>query len=174
MDRPPTSNVSVDVLTLRYEPVRRRVELAVAPRLTEPYAGQPALPGVTLWEGERLAEAARRAVRDKLGLGVADLGQLTVFDEPSRDPRGFTLSVAMWAVADESAGEQHADVEWYTLDEVPPLAFDHADIIRYCRPLLIERLWRDLPFTRALTGTVFPGLTQNTGWVARVSSSDCA
>ena len=98
-ERPKTSNVSVDVLTLRYNAVDRRVEIAVAPRASEPYVGQLALAGVTLWEGERLADAARRAVRDKLGLDVKGLGQLTVFDEPNRDPRGFTLSVAMWAVA---------------------------------------------------------------------------
>lgn len=152
--RPKTSNVSVDVLTLRYDANDRRVEIAVHPRATEPYIGQLALPGVTLWEGERLADAARRAVRDKLGLSVKDLGQLTVFDEPTRDPRGFTLSVAMWAVADD--GATNDDVTWVSLDDVPHLAFDHNQMVTYCRPLLVERLWRDLAFTRALTGPTFP------------------
>ena len=155
MDRPPTSNVSVDVLTLRYNGEERHVEIAVAPRSSEPYLGQLALPGVTLWEGERLADAARRAVHDKLGLGLRDLGQLTVFDEPSRDPRGFTLSVAMWAVADSSE-PQRADVKWFAVEDVPHLAFDHNQIVTFCRPLLVDRLWRDLAFTRALTGPTFP------------------
>lgn len=153
--RPKTSNVSVDVLTLRYDAAARRVEIAVHPRRTEPYIGQLALPGVTLWEGERLADAARRAACDKLGVTVKDLGQLTVFDEPTRDPRGFTLSVAMWAVATDEAAA-HDDVEWVSLDDVPPLAFDHNEMVEYCRPLLVERLWRDLAFTRALTGPTFP------------------
>lgn len=152
--RPKTSNVSVDVLTLRYDADTRRVEFAIYPRATEPYIGQLALPGVTLWEGERLADAARRAVRDKLGLTVKEMGQLTVFDEPSRDPRGFTLSVAMWAVASDE--DAHDDVEWVSLDDVPELAFDHNEMVTYCRPLLVERLWRDLAFTRALTGPTFP------------------
>lgn len=154
MDRRPTSNVSVDVLTLRYSDERRRVELAVMPRATEPYIGQLALPGVTLWEGERLADAARRAVRERLGTGVRGLGQLTVFDEPARDPRGFTLSVAMWAVAD--AATPFDNVEWPALEDMPPLAFDHNQIVRFCQPLLVDRLWRDLAFTRALTGPQFP------------------
>lgn len=153
--RPNTSNVSVDVLTLRYDSASRRVEIAVRPRATEPYIGQLALPGVTLWEGERLADAARRSVREKLGIVVKDLGQLTVFDEPTRDPRGFTLSVAMWAVASDDEVAD-ADVEWVPLDDVPHLAFDHNQMVDFCRPLLVERLWRDLAFTRALTGPTFP------------------
>jgi len=155
MNRPATSNVSVDVLTLRYNAANRQVELAVAPRPTEPYIGQLALPGVTLLEGERLADAARRAVADKLGMGVAALGQLTVFDEPARDPRGFTLSIAMWAVA-EHHQPGNDDVRWFAVDDVPSLAFDHNQIIEYCRPMLVDRLWRDLSFTRALTGPTFP------------------
>lgn len=153
--RPKTSAVSVDVLTLRYCVPSRRVEIAVHPRRTEPYIGQLALPGVTLWEGERLADAARRSVSEKLGLTVKDLGQLTVFDEPTRDPRGFTLSVAMWAVADDEQ-EANPDVVWVAVDDVPHLAFDHNQMVDFCRPLLVERLWRDLAFTRALTGPTFP------------------
>ncbi len=151
--RPRSANVSVDVLTLRYNQQARHVEIAVAARQSEPYIGQLALPGVTLWEGERLADAARRSVHDKLGAEVKDLGQLTVFDEPTRDPRGFTLSVAMWAVVTGDAGDH---VVWANLEDVPPLAFDHDQIVEFCRPLLVERLWRDLAFTRALTGPTFP------------------
>lgn len=154
MERPPTSNVSVDVLTLRYNATDREVELAVYPRAKEPYIGQLALPGITLLEGERLAEAARRAVGEKLGIGVRGLGPLTVFDEPTRDPRGFSLSVAMWAVADGT--EPHADVQWYALDDVPALAFDHNQMVTSTRQMLTDKLWRDLEFTRALTGPEFP------------------
>lgn len=145
--------MSVDVLTLRYNHVDRQVEIAVARRRTEPYLGQLALPGVVLLEGERLADAADRAVRDKLGLPLRAKGQLTVFDEPHRDPRGATLSVAMWGVAED--GDSDA-AHWYALDEVPPLGFDHSSIVRVCRPLLTERLWRDVAFSRAITGPSFP------------------
>lgn len=155
MERQPTSNVSVDAITLRYCAENRQVEVAVTPRPHEPYLNQPALPGVTLWEGERLAEAAHRAVTTKLGFDLANRGQLTVFDEPHRDPRGYTLSVVMWAVAADHEAE-HEGVQWHPLDSVPRLAFDHNQMVETCRPLLTERLWRDLAFTRALTGTRFP------------------
>lgn len=151
MERPQSSKVSVDVLTLRYNNPERRVEIAVSPRPTEPYIGQLALPGVTLWEGERLADAARRAVESKLGFELKACGQLNVFDEPARDPRGATLSIALWGV-----GDGDGQAQWYPLDDLPPLAFDHNQIVDACRPLLVDRLWRDLAFTRALTGPSFP------------------
>ena len=154
MERPPTSNVSVDALTLRFNAATRTVEFAVARREVDPYAGRLALPGVTLWEGERLADAAVRAVARKLGLSLRDQGQLIVFDEPARDPRGATLSVVLWAVAED--GEAAPGVEWHTFDDVPPLAFDHNQMIDFGRPLLVDRLWRNEAFTRALTGPAFP------------------
>jgi ADP-ribose pyrophosphatase YjhB (NUDIX family) len=146
-----SSKVSVDALTVRFNAERRGVEVAVTLRTQEPFTGQLALPGVVLLEGERLAHAAERALRDKLGWDAPRaLGQLVVFDEPARDPRGATLSVAMWAVAD-GPGDN-----WVSLDAVPPLAFDHNRIIEVCRPMLAEMLWRQLDFTRALTGPTFP------------------
>ncbi|MFT3860102.1 NUDIX hydrolase [Micropruina sp.] len=145
----PGSLVSVDVIALRYNPRLRRVEMATKPRTSEPFLGKPALPGVLLQEGERLAAAAHRAVTTKVGFDVSALGQLTVFDEPNRDPRGYSLSVAMWAVGD-------GDADWYGFDDVVNLAFDHNVMLFECRPLLVDMLWRDLEFTRALTGPAFP------------------
>ena len=151
--RPASSTVSVDVLALRYDPVARRVSIAVTERVAEPFKGQLALPGVVLWEGERLADAGRRAAATKLGVPLLAIGQLTAFDEPTRDPRGATLSIALWGVAIESASDK---AQWFSLDDLPPLAFDHTAIVEVCRPLLAERLWRDTEFTRALTGEQFP------------------
>ena len=96
------SSVSVDVVALRFgNPEPGSLRYGVAPRRWEPYTGQTALPGILLGAGERLETAARRAVTTKLGIpddAILAVGQLEVFDEPSRDPRGPTLSIAMWAV----------------------------------------------------------------------------
>ena len=53
-----------------------------------------------LGDGERLRDAAVRALTGKLGVAAPTsrgVGQVVTFDEPNRDPRGPTLSVAMWA-----------------------------------------------------------------------------
>jgi ADP-ribose pyrophosphatase YjhB (NUDIX family) len=88
-----TSLVSVDVLAVRMADAE--VRFATIERAADPYAGWDALPGVLLLEGERLAEAGRRALVSKAGLAPTAIGQLVVFDEPNRDPRGATLSAAL-------------------------------------------------------------------------------
>ncbi|MFT7840436.1 NUDIX domain-containing protein [Saccharothrix sp. BKS2] len=149
--------VSVDVLALRFDPTARTVLLGVAHRAQEPFAGELALPGVLLGRGERLRDAARRAVRDKLGVpeeAVTASGQLTTFDEPSRDPRGPTLSIALWAAVDPGR-LTGGPTTWTPLADVPPLAFDHDRIVADCRPILADRLWRDVGFTAGLLGPEF-------------------
>lgn len=145
-----TSLVSVDVLAVRL--VDGHVRFASVERETEPFAGWQALPGVLLLEGERLATAGTRALRDKAGLAAVSSGQLVVLDEPSRDPRGATLSAALWAVVVEAEVPR---VEWRTFDSIGDLAFDHHEIVAHCRPLLARMLWNDLAFTRALMGSSF-------------------
>lgn len=151
---PDQSAVSVDVLTLRFWPDDETIRLGIAPRANEPFRHRLALPGVLLARGARLADDARRAVTTKLGVpadAIRAVGQLVTFDEPNRDPRGPTLSIAMWAVT--APADSPAD--WVPLDAVPPLAFDHDRIIAHCRPLLAAKLWTDLTFTRALLGDSF-------------------
>lgn len=149
--------VSVDVLVLRFDPDARTVLLGIAPRAAEPFEGELALPGVLLGRGERLRDAAGRAVVSKLGLppgALSATGQLTTFDEPNRDPRGPTLSIALWATTNPALDEP-GNVIWTPLDAVPPLAFDHDRIVADCRPLLADRLWRDVAFTAGLMGRTF-------------------
>ncbi|MEU4804072.1 NUDIX hydrolase [Actinosynnema sp. NPDC023587] len=163
MARIESTLVSVDVLTLRFDARARTVLLAVAPRAADPFAGTSALPGVLLGRGERLRDAALRAVTGKLGVdgsAVAATGQLATFDEPSRDPRGPTLSIALWAAIDPAVpavdpAVPAAGPTWTRLDAVPALAFDHDRIVADCRPMLADRLWRDIPFTAGLLGREF-------------------
>lgn len=151
-----SSLVSVDVATLRFDPTRRVVEIAVAARRIPPFEGRLALPGVLLGRGERLTEAGRRAVTGKLGArpeDIAGMGQVQMFDEPLRDPRGPTLSVALWAVL--AAAATPGDARWATFDDVPDLAFDHNRIVTAVREELARRLFVDLAFTQALLGPRF-------------------
>ncbi|MFC9895943.1 NUDIX hydrolase [Nocardia sp. NPDC127579] len=149
------SVVSVDVVALRFWASDSSVTVGIAAREHEPFTGELALPGVLLGRGERLAVAARRAVHTKLGVpeaAIGAVGQLVTFDEPNRDPRGPTLSIAMWAVV----GEHEGPAGWVPFDDVPPLAFDHERILEVARGYLARLLWKDLPFTRALIGSDFP------------------
>ncbi len=136
----PRPAVTVDmVLATRTLP--RRVLLIR--RKHDPFAGKWALPGGFVDENEDLDAAARRELREETGLEQVALEQLHTFGTPGRDPRGHTVSVVYLAEVDADqvqpqAADDAAAVAWHALDQLPPLAFDHADILALARRRLVE------------------------------------
>ncbi|GHD52237.1 NUDIX domain-containing protein [Streptomyces galbus] len=100
-----------------------------------PYEGWWALPGGHVDAGETSIAAAARELKEETGISVqvADLQQVGAFDAPGRDPRGRYVSVAYIAILPApvapTAGDDAAAARWWPLDELPDLAFDHADIL---------------------------------------------
>jgi 8-oxo-dGTP diphosphatase len=83
---------------------------------------------------ETLEASARRELREETGIDAGELVQLHTFGDPGRDPRGRTISVAYLARVDAEAlrpvaADDAAEVGWFALDALPPLAFDHDRII---------------------------------------------
>lgn len=102
-------------------------------RKKDPYKSAWALPGGFLEKEESLEEGARRELEEETGLKVKELRQVGAFGAPGRDPRGRIISIAFFA---EIENEQHvkgnddaSDAQWFNLDDLPDLAFDHAQII---------------------------------------------
>jgi 8-oxo-dGTP diphosphatase len=123
--------LTVDVVVLAGDPP---AGVLLIQRGNPPFEGDWALPGGFVDERERTAAAAARELREETGLDSAPALELVgVYDAPDRDPRGWTVSVAYRAgVAreeDVAGADDAADARWFPLDELPPLAFDHAEII---------------------------------------------
>jgi 8-oxo-dGTP diphosphatase len=100
----------------------------------EPFAGMWALPGGFVREGETLEMAALRELREETGITNAFLEQLYTFGEPGRDPRGWVVSVAYYALVSPEKHAIHAATDarqasWFPAAKLPPLAFDHAAIL---------------------------------------------
>ena len=111
-------------------------------RKKEPFAGAWALPGGFVDANERLEDAARRELREETGLEVDALEQLYTAGDPGRDPRGWTVSIAFLGRTKRlraNAGDDAAAVAWFPLDELPPLAFDHAMLLERARARLADR-----------------------------------
>jgi 8-oxo-dGTP diphosphatase len=102
-------------------------------RRDPPFQGSWALPGGFVDEGERTRAAAARELEEETGVVAGELRLVGVYDAPGRDPRGWTVSAAyLTRFASEpmaTGGDDAEDARWFGLDELPPLAFDHAEII---------------------------------------------
>lgn len=137
----PRPSLTVDVVLVTREPNPR---VLLIQRKADPFVGKWALPGGFADENEPLIDAARRELREETGIELADLEQLHTFGDPGRDPRGWTVSVAYLARVSPDqlrpvAGDDAAAVGWYALAKLPPLAFDHADILARARHRLADR-----------------------------------
>lgn len=137
----PRPAVTVDVVLATRE-VRPRVLLIQ--RKKDPFAGTWALPGGFVEENEKLADAARRELKEETSLDVADIEQLYTAGDPGRDPRGWTISVVYLARVNANelkpiAADDAAAVAWYPLDKLPKLAFDHAMILARARARIADR-----------------------------------
>lgn len=124
---------------------QERLKILLVRRASEPYKGSWALPGGFVQEGESLAECARRELLEETGVDEAYLEQLYTFGDPDRDPRGRVVTVAYFALvrSDELILEAATDADaaaWFPVDELPDLAFDHAEILQVARERLSAKV----------------------------------
>jgi 8-oxo-dGTP diphosphatase len=107
-----------------------------------PFEGCWALPGGYLELDETLEQAALRELEEETGIKLTHMEQLRAFDALERDPRERVISVAHLAIVDDVAEHQPdgaddaSEAAWFDLNELPPLAFDHAEILTFARTRL--------------------------------------
>jgi len=138
--------VTVDIVILTIS--GEQLKVLLVKRGAPPFQGQYALPGGFVHNDESLEDAARRELSEETGTEDVYLEQLYSFGDVGRDPRGRVLTVAYYALVppDRSplkAGTDAAEANWFPVTKLPPLAFDHRQIIDYA----IERIRNKLEYT---------------------------
>ncbi|MBU4075417.1 MAG: NUDIX hydrolase [Euryarchaeota archaeon] len=110
-------------------------KLILIRRKNPPFQGHFALPGGFVEVGETVETAAVREAKEETGLDVEIIKLLGVYSEPSRDPRGHTVSVIFLAVGKGNlkAGSDASDTGLFGMNDIPELAFDHKKIIENAR-----------------------------------------
>lgn len=90
-----------------------------------------ALPGGFVDYGESLEQAAMREALEETGLQITLKQQLKTYSDPDRDSRHHTISTVFIATADglPRAGDDAAKADIFMQQNLPPLAFDHAQIL---------------------------------------------
>lgn len=116
------------------------LSVALLKREREPYQGVPALPGGYIHADQDVNgyAAAMRVLKSKTGIEAPYLEELAAFSGPARDPRGWSVSLAYFALVpfDVIARAGHPDVKLAGVDRLHTLPFDHSAIVETA----VERL----------------------------------
>jgi 8-oxo-dGTP diphosphatase len=140
----PSVTVDVVILTVR----ERRLEGLLVKRKRWPFEGMWAIPGGFVEPDESLEDAAKRELREETGVTDVYLEQLYTFGDPGRDPRTRVITVVYYALVRTDwlrirAADDAADARWFSMYDLPPLAFDHRKILDYT----LQRLRGKLEYT---------------------------
>jgi 8-oxo-dGTP diphosphatase len=149
----------------------QKLKILLIQRAFEPEKNNWSLMGGFIQADESADDAATRVLKKLTGLEGVYLEQLHTFSEPSRDPIERTISIACFALIDihryekQISDEYHP--EWFPLDKIPGLIFDHKKMISMAReklrykaslhPILFELLPPKftLPLVQSLFQDVF-------------------
>ncbi|MGH1436740.1 MAG: NUDIX hydrolase [Lewinella sp.] len=130
----PRPSITVDCIIFGLDESQQLKVLLIRRKL-DPYANKWALPGGFVHMEESLENAARRELKEETGVENVFMEQLYTFGSLDRDPRGRVISVAYFALVNLSEHTLRADTDagdaaWFSINELPELAFDHSTILR--------------------------------------------
>lgn len=127
----PHPSVTTDCVIFGFDGAK--INVLLVERGINPYKGRWAFPGGFLKMDESALQGAKRELYEETGLKDAYIHQFHAFSDPQRDPRERVITIAYYAlvrISEVKAGDDAAKAQWFPLDKVPSLAFDHDQILR--------------------------------------------
>lgn len=138
----PSVTVDVVIFTLR----EHDLQVLLIRRKNPPFRDYWAVPGGFVHVEESLEWAALRELEEETGVRDVYIEQLYTFGKPDRDPRTRVITVAYFALVPSTqlpllrAGDDAAEARWWSIYDLPRMAFDHTDILDYALTRLRYKL----------------------------------
>lgn len=134
--------VMVDAVVFTFQ--NEDLQVLLIERKSDPFKGKWALPGGFVEDDESLETAAFRELEEETGIKAAELHQFHAFGKPGRDPRGRAVSLAYFTKVNKEsvnpkAATDAANVDWFSMNALPELAFDHAEILEKAREAFLKK-----------------------------------
>lgn len=102
---------------------------------SEPYRNYWILPGDILSKQETAEENIKNAIYDKMGLSEIYLEQCQTYTNPTRDPEERIIALTYLGLVDNTLVQFKREkreeyiTEWFPIEELPKIAYDHEEII---------------------------------------------
>jgi len=154
--------IAVDAVVFGYSK-EEGINLLLVKRLYNPFKGRWVLPGGFIKEDESLEKAVERELQEETGIKINYLEQLYTFGKVNRDPRKRIISVTYFGLVNKNrflklkASTDAEEANWFSISELPNLAFDHNEIVETAikrlrakleyEPIGFELLEKKFPFS---------------------------
>lgn len=117
----------------------------------DPFKNLWAVPGGLVKVDESVDYSAKKHLKNKTGISNVYLEQLYTFGRVDRDPLGRVVSVAYFALVPSDniklkTTDEYEDVDWFSVNKLPSMAYDHKEIVR----VAIARLKAKLEYTNVV------------------------
>ena len=119
------------------------IKVLLIQRGIEPFKGKWAFPGGFMKIDETAEDCAKRELEEETGLKNTSVEQFYTFTDVNRDPRERVITIAHYALvrlSEVKGGDDASFAQWFSMDEIPSLAFDHDRILRMAINQLKERI----------------------------------
>ncbi len=135
--------VAVDAVVFGYDD--KQLSVLLIKRGVAPFKNSWALPGGLVLDDESLEDAVKRELKEETGVKFDYLEQLYSFGKPGRDPRNRVVSVTYFGLVRPNnftikADTDAKEVQWFAIDKLPDLAFDHDVILKMAKERLKAKL----------------------------------
>lgn len=128
----PSVTVDIVIFTIK----DNELKVLLVKRGIEPFKEMWAIPGGFIKMEESLEESAKRELSEETGVRDVYLEQLYTFGDVNRDPRGRVITVSYFALIKPEglklkASTDASEAKWFSVYNIPNLAFDHKKILDY-------------------------------------------
>ena len=136
----PRPAVTADCVVMTKEAVP---QVLLIERGADPYKGCWAFPGGFMNMDETTEQCAIRELEEETGLRLSKIQQIGAYSKVDRDPRGRTITVAYLVIVNQpiavTGQDDAAKAQWFPIDALPPLAFDHDEIMRDAKSIFEQK-----------------------------------
>ena len=127
----PHAAITMDNAVFGYD--GEHIKVLLIQRGNEPYQGFWAFPGGFLNMDETTEQGALRELKEETGITVNECELFGVFSDVDRDPRERVVTIGYLSIiklCDVNGGDDAVKAQWFDLEQIPELAFDHDKILQ--------------------------------------------
>ncbi len=123
-----------------------KLNMLISTKENHPFQGAKILPTIMVKENKPVEGTARELLTAVTGVDDWYLEQLNAFAKLYRNPEGRVVNIAYYGLVmlNDKLRKQlrRKGYSWYSYDEIPPLAYDHEEILDFGKERLKRRVKR--------------------------------